>query len=91
MGTTVDDESAVGGSHSGSQPRSGAQHRLQHQHYLAKTVLRGSAVLHAVAGHIRSPSNLDIVFGKVTLRFDRIAGNSVVKVSSLAISLLISF
>ncbi|XP_042465522.1 splicing factor 3B subunit 3-like isoform X1 [Zingiber officinale] len=35
-------------------------------HYLAKCVLRGSAVLHAVQGHFRSPYSKDIVFGKET-------------------------
>ncbi|XP_015898900.3 uncharacterized protein LOC107432303 isoform X1 [Ziziphus jujuba] len=33
-------------------------------HYLAKCVLRGSVVLQVVYGHIRSPSSLDVVFGK---------------------------
>lgn len=35
-------------------------------HYLAKCVLRGSAVLQAVQGHLRSPSSIDVVFGKET-------------------------
>ncbi|KAG9450446.1 hypothetical protein H6P81_010411 [Aristolochia fimbriata] len=35
-------------------------------HYLAKCVLRGSIVLQAVYGHFRSPSSLDVVFGKET-------------------------
>ncbi|XP_072950937.1 uncharacterized protein [Typha angustifolia] len=35
-------------------------------HYLAKCVLKGSAVLHAVHGHFRSPSSFDVVFGKET-------------------------
>ncbi|KAF6155219.1 hypothetical protein GIB67_019745 [Kingdonia uniflora] len=35
-------------------------------HYLAKCVQRGSAILQAVHGHIRSPTSLDIVFGKET-------------------------
>ncbi|BBM97233.1 splicing factor 3B subunit 3 [Marchantia polymorpha subsp. ruderalis] len=34
--------------------------------YVAKCVLRSSAVLQAVYGHIRSPSTLDLVFGKET-------------------------
>jgi splicing factor 3B subunit 3 len=34
-------------------------------HYLAKSVLRGSAVLHAIYGHFRSSFSYDIVFGKV--------------------------
>ncbi|KAG6530633.1 hypothetical protein ZIOFF_012875 [Zingiber officinale] len=34
-------------------------------HYIAKCVLHGSAVLHAVQGHFRSPYSKDIVFGKV--------------------------
>ncbi|KAF3442807.1 hypothetical protein FNV43_RR16724 [Rhamnella rubrinervis] len=35
-------------------------------HYLAKCVLRGSVVLQVVYGHIRSPTSLDVVFGKET-------------------------
>ncbi|PON82419.1 Cleavage/polyadenylation specificity factor, A subunit, C-terminal [Trema orientale] len=35
-------------------------------HYLAKCVLRGSVVLHVVYGRIRSPTSLDVVFGKET-------------------------
>lgn len=35
-------------------------------HYLAKSVLRGSAVLHAIYGHFRSSFSYDIVFGKET-------------------------
>ncbi|XP_010257605.1 PREDICTED: splicing factor 3B subunit 3 [Nelumbo nucifera] len=35
-------------------------------HYLAKCVLRGSAVLQAVHGHFRSSSSFDVVFGKET-------------------------
>ncbi|KAI4300634.1 hypothetical protein L6164_033988 [Bauhinia variegata] len=35
-------------------------------HYLAKCVLRGSAVLQVLYGHIRSPSSRDVVFGKET-------------------------
>ncbi|KAI7736980.1 hypothetical protein M8C21_005393 [Ambrosia artemisiifolia] len=35
-------------------------------HYLAKRVLKGSAVLQVVHGHIRSASSMDIVFGKET-------------------------
>ena len=34
-------------------------------YYLAKCVLRGSVVLQVLYGHIRSPSSLDVVFGKV--------------------------
>lgn len=34
-------------------------------HFLAKFILRGSAVLQAVYGHLRSPSSHDVVFGKV--------------------------
>lgn len=33
-------------------------------HYLAKCVLKGSVVLQVAYGHLRSPSSLDIVFGK---------------------------
>lgn len=35
-------------------------------HYLAKCVLRGSAVLQVVRGHIRSSDFMDVVFGKET-------------------------
>ncbi|XP_062187510.1 uncharacterized protein LOC133890903 isoform X2 [Phragmites australis] len=35
-------------------------------HYLAKRVLRGSAVLHVAEGHFRSPSSADVVLGKET-------------------------
>lgn len=35
-------------------------------HYLAKCVLRGSVVLQVAYGHFRSPSFLDVVFGKET-------------------------
>ncbi|KAF5181745.1 Splicing factor 3b subunit [Thalictrum thalictroides] len=35
-------------------------------YYLAKCVLKGSAVLQAVDGHLRSPTSNDIVFGKET-------------------------
>ncbi|PKU82470.1 splicing factor 3B subunit 3 isoform X1 [Dendrobium catenatum] len=35
-------------------------------YYLAKYLLRGSAVIHAVRGHLRSPTSDDIVFGKET-------------------------
>ncbi|KAI5083520.1 hypothetical protein GOP47_0003263 [Adiantum capillus-veneris] len=34
--------------------------------YLAKSILKSSVVLQAVHGHIRSPTTLDIVFGKET-------------------------
>jgi splicing factor 3B subunit 3 len=34
-------------------------------HYLAKRVLRGSAVLHVVEGRFRSPDSVDVVLGKV--------------------------
>lgn len=36
-------------------------------HYLAKCILRGSAVLHAVQGRFRFPSSSDVVFGKVLI------------------------
>ncbi|RRT75662.1 hypothetical protein B296_00031019, partial [Ensete ventricosum] len=55
-----EDESAARGGHFGSAARGS-----RGVHYLAKCVLRGSAVLHAVQGHIRSPYSSDIVFGKV--------------------------
>ncbi|KAF6162894.1 hypothetical protein GIB67_021043 [Kingdonia uniflora] len=37
---------------------------LKGTHYLAKCVQRGSAILETVNGHIRSPTSLDIIFGK---------------------------
>lgn len=49
-------------------------------HYLAKCVLRGSAVLQVVRGHIRSSDFMDVVFGKVfpvlLLRFSQFSLNS---------------
>ncbi|KAJ4823878.1 hypothetical protein Tsubulata_010459 [Turnera subulata] len=36
------------------------------QHYLAKSVLRGSAVLHVLYARLRSPSSFDVVFAKET-------------------------
>ncbi|CAL9166748.1 unnamed protein product [Musa hybrid cultivar] len=54
-----EDESAARGGHFGSAARGS-----RGVHYLAKCVLRGSAILHAVQGHIRSPYSSDIVFGK---------------------------
>ncbi|PKA52517.1 DNA damage-binding protein 1b [Apostasia shenzhenica] len=48
------------GSGSQRQPPSGSAH------YLAKYVLRSSAVLHAVPGHFRSSESNDVVFGKET-------------------------
>ncbi|THU46929.1 hypothetical protein C4D60_Mb09t10140 [Musa balbisiana] len=56
-----EDESAARGGHFGSAARGS-----RGVHYLAKCVLRGSAILHAVQGHIRSPYSSDIVFGKET-------------------------
>ncbi|URE40577.1 CPSF A subunit region [Musa troglodytarum] len=56
-----EDESAARGGHLGSAGRGSPG-----VHYLAKCVLRGSAILHAVQGHIRSPYSSDIVFGKET-------------------------
>lgn len=54
-----EDKDSVSGSQQRPLPRPGA-------HYLAKYVLRGSAVLQAVQGHLRSPTSDDIVFGKET-------------------------
>lgn len=54
---------------------SGSHHRLSPKdgtHYLAKYVVRGSAVIHAVRGHFRSPTSDDVVFGKVPLCTDSI-------------------
>ncbi|KAK8954298.1 DNA damage-binding protein 1b [Platanthera zijinensis] len=54
-----EEKDSCSGSHQRPLPRPGA-------HYLAKYVLRGSAVLQAVQGHLRSPTSDDIVFGKET-------------------------
>lgn len=45
--------------------------------YVAKCVLRSSAVLQAVYGHIRSPSTLDLVFGKVCQQFHEFTDHTV--------------
>ncbi|KAL5976750.1 hypothetical protein ACLOJK_021083 [Asimina triloba] len=49
-----------------SKPPASKSKGAKGTHYLAKCVLRGSVVLQAVCGHIRSPSSNDIVFGKET-------------------------
>lgn len=50
-----------------STARSGAPASTsRNTHYLAKCVVRGSAVLHVAYGRLRSPSSRDIVFGKET-------------------------
>ncbi|KAI3798383.1 hypothetical protein L1987_33658 [Smallanthus sonchifolius] len=49
---------------SGNNSRSPLSHGSAH--YIAKRVLKGSVVLQVVSGHIRSPSSIDIVFGKET-------------------------
>ncbi|KAJ6827600.1 splicing factor 3B subunit 3 [Iris pallida] len=60
MAVSGEEEQSAGASHSRTDPRPNGTH------YLAKRVLSGSAILHAVSGHIRSPSSLDVVFGKET-------------------------
>lgn len=55
-------EAASDQSQSKSQPKS----QPKNCYCLAKCVLKGSAVLQAVYGHIRSPTTLDVVFGKET-------------------------
>lgn len=55
----VRSSSSPSSSSSSSAPSNGV-------HYLAKSVLRGSAVLHAIYGHFRSSFSYDIVFGKET-------------------------
>uniref|UniRef100_A0A7N0UVI7 DNA damage-binding protein 1 n=1 Tax=Kalanchoe fedtschenkoi TaxID=63787 RepID=A0A7N0UVI7_KALFE len=35
-------------------------------YYLTKSVLKSGVILHVLSGHIRSPSSLDIIFGKET-------------------------
>ena len=34
-------------------------------YFLSKTILKGSAIIHAVAAKIRNPLKFDIIFGKV--------------------------
>lgn len=57
-------EAAGDQSQSKSQPKS--QPQPKNCYGLAKCVLKGSVVLQAVYGHIRSPTTLDVVFGKET-------------------------
>jgi splicing factor 3B subunit 3 len=57
-------EAAGDQSQSKFQPKS--QHQPKNSYCLAKCVLKGSVVLQAVYGHIRSPTTLDVVFGKET-------------------------
>lgn len=69
MAVGLGDDELVGGSHSRSDSKSisiGRGAGGGKMHYLAKCILRGSAVLQAVRGHLRSPSSSDIVFGKET-------------------------
>ncbi|KAH9329513.1 hypothetical protein KI387_001621, partial [Taxus chinensis] len=47
-----------------AEPEAGS--KQESSYYLAKCVLKGSVVLQAVYGHIRSPSTLDVVLGKET-------------------------
>ncbi|KAF5750632.1 pre-mRNA-splicing factor RSE1 [Tripterygium wilfordii] len=49
---------------SSAKSRSSSSATSSRRHYLAKCVLRGSAVLQVVYGRFRSPSSLDIVLGK---------------------------
>ncbi|PIA53914.1 hypothetical protein AQUCO_00900466v1 [Aquilegia coerulea] len=51
---------------SSSQSRSSSDTKGKGAYYLAKCVLKGSAVLQAVHGHLRSSTSNDIVFGKET-------------------------
>ncbi|KAG6526826.1 hypothetical protein ZIOFF_016827 [Zingiber officinale] len=61
-------------------------------HYLAKCVLRGSAVLHAVQGHFRSPYSKDIVFGKVLASVSlAVITNELLSMVFAPISVLFSF
>ncbi|ERN01370.1 splicing factor 3B subunit 3 isoform X1 [Amborella trichopoda] len=54
---------AIAGDESGSHSHRQSEGAL---HYLAKCVLKGSVVLQAVHGHMRSPSSFDVIFGKET-------------------------
>ncbi|XP_062166084.1 uncharacterized protein LOC133872546 [Alnus glutinosa] len=51
---------------SSAKSRSSSSASSSSTHYLAKCVLRGSVVLQVLYGHIRSPTFLDVVFGKET-------------------------
>ncbi|KAJ7971392.1 Splicing factor 3B subunit 3 [Quillaja saponaria] len=51
---------------SSAKSRSSSSSSSTNAHYLAKCVLKGSVVLQVLYGHIRSPSFLDVVFGKET-------------------------
>ncbi|XP_039016046.1 splicing factor 3B subunit 3-like isoform X1 [Hibiscus syriacus] len=51
---------------SSSSPSSSSAAVSQGINYLAKCVLRGSVILQVAYGHLRSPSSLDVVFGKET-------------------------
>ncbi|GKE46725.1 hypothetical protein Tco_1477983, partial [Tanacetum coccineum] len=59
MAVTEEESSSASRNSSPSHGGAGA-------HYLAKCVLKGSAVLQLVYGHIRSNSSNDIVFAKET-------------------------
>jgi hypothetical protein len=50
---------------SASGPSTSAAADAGATHYLAKRVLRGSAVLHVIEGRFRSPDTVDVVLGKV--------------------------
>ncbi|KAE8125287.1 hypothetical protein FH972_020114 [Carpinus fangiana] len=51
---------------SSAKSRSSSSASSSSTHYLAKCVLKGSVVLQVLYGHIRSPTSLDVVFGKET-------------------------
>ncbi|KAG2686848.1 hypothetical protein I3760_09G025800 [Carya illinoinensis] len=51
---------------SSAKSRSSSPASSSSTHYLAKCVLKGSVVLQVLYGHIRSPTYLDVVFGKET-------------------------
>ncbi|KAB2013217.1 hypothetical protein ES319_D09G142600v1 [Gossypium barbadense] len=61
-----EEECSTAKASSSSPASSSATVSSQGVNYLAKCVLRGSAILQVAYGHLRSPSSLDVVFGKET-------------------------
>ncbi|KAK8554110.1 hypothetical protein V6N12_031085 [Hibiscus sabdariffa] len=61
-----EEECSTAKASSSSPSSSSATPSSQGVNYLAKCVLRGSVILQVAYGHLRSPSSLDVVFGKET-------------------------
>ena len=88
--------SAAASSSSGPSTSASAAADAGATHYLAKRVLRGSAVLHVAEGCFRSPDSADVVLAKVCSapsRFPRrIAESCVGRISRRGVSpFMISF